>query len=332
MLDPVAGTVRTILDPVADAVGAILDPVAGTVGTILDPVTDTVGAILDPVRGDDPHDPRPGHGHRRRECSTRSRGRRHVLGPVTAPSARSSTRSPARSGRSSTRWDGRHDPRPVRGAGRRRARAGDGRGTVLTASASAIGTVIHRGAGTDEPVAGPSSPRRRRAWARLADEMAAGSAPSAAASATAPSPIAAAAARGGDHHRPHRPHRRHEQRACWLSGSSRAPPTRFASEAFGANQPTLRELTPLLDPSLSATPRTARQRPWRAFYVPSRAVPPAGSGGQGSPAGGGAGAGASPGLHLSTSTVLRGPSWLATRSPRPLGGRWRSSALLERPG
>ena len=43
--------------------------------------------------------------------------------------------------------------------------------------------------------------------------------------------------------------------ALLASDSSRAPPTRFASEASGANQPTLRELTPLLDPSLSATPK-----------------------------------------------------------------------------
>ena len=98
----------------------------------------------------------------------------------------------------------------------------------------AVGTVIDHVTGTDSPVAATLAPQTPAGMGTLADELAAGSAPSAAASAIAPSPLAGVGSAAGiitglaalvvafS-------------TALIASDSSRAPPTRFASEASSAN-------------------------------------------------------------------------------------------------
>ena len=264
MLEPVAGTVGTILEPVAGALEPVAD--AGTVGTILEPVAGALEPALEPVAG--------------------------TVGTILEPLT------------------------PV--------------GAVLDPVTDTVGSVIDPVTGTDDPLAGTVELQTPAPMGTASDELAAASAPSAAASATAPSPVAGAAAAAGiitaltalvvaiS-------------TALLASDSSRAPPSRLASAASGADRPPLRELTPLLDPSLSATPKQLASVPGELSMSPPAPIPPASSGAQGSPAGTGPSAASSPGLLFDFEPSPR--AFWARHEIAP--SAWRSAAivaLLERPG
>ena len=212
---------------------------AGTVGTILDPVAGTVGTILDPVAG--------------------------TVGTILDPVA----------GTVGTILDPVADTvgtilEPVADTvGTILEPVGDvlgpvtGGGTVIHRLGENTAAVIHPGAGTGDAVAETLAPQTPAGIATTSGEVAAGSAPSAAASAIAPSPIAAATTAAGiitglaalvvafSS-------------ALIASESSRAPPRRFASEASS-------EFMPLLNPSLSATPKQLASVPGELSTSPSGA-------------------------------------------------------------